>query len=112
MVLSNQIHQSPQAWSLQGFLVLARGSRRRPAPWTKSAQSTWILPRAAEADANVAFRGIEQCVAVALNEADVRTEGGHFFVLTAAHDGFNLTWVPSVSSREGQLRQADQVAWG
>lgn len=55
---------------------------------------------------------IEQCVAVALNEADVRTEGGHFFVLTAAHDGFNLTWVPSVSSREGQLRQADQAPEG
>ncbi|CAE7210347.1 unnamed protein product [Symbiodinium necroappetens] len=54
---------------------------------------------------------IENCVAVALNEADVRTEGGRFFVLTAAHDGFNLTWVPSVSAREG-LRQADQAPDG
>mmetsp|Transcript_55725 Transcript_55725/g.129979 ORF Transcript_55725/g.129979 Transcript_55725/m.129979 type:complete len:904 (-) Transcript_55725:145-2856(-) len=44
---------------------------------------------------------IEQCVAVALTEADVRVaEGSHFFILTAAQDGFNLTWLAPPSDRQ------------
>lgn len=35
-------------------------------------------------------------MAVGFSEAEVRLEGSRFFVLTTAHDGFNLTWLPSM----------------
>lgn len=38
---------------------------------------------------------IELCVALAFSETEARVEGGRFFVLTTAHDGYNLTWLPS-----------------
>ncbi|CAJ1353526.1 unnamed protein product [Effrenium voratum] len=60
---------------------------------------------------------IEQCVAVAFSEADARLEGGRFFVLTAAHDGYNLTWVPTVvfelhaAGRSEVPGQHDEAGW-
>ncbi|CAK9064931.1 unnamed protein product [Durusdinium trenchii] len=52
---------------------------------------------------------IEQCVAVGFSEAEVRLEGSRFFVLTTAHDGFNLTWLPSMKS--GEMSARDDPGW-
>lgn len=52
---------------------------------------------------------IQQCVAVAFSEAEVRHEGSRFFVLTAAHDGYNLTWLPSLQDAEKSAR--DDPGW-
>eukprot|EP00435_Cladocopium_sp_Y103_P044541 s2276_g12.t1 len=52
---------------------------------------------------------IQQCVAVAFSEAEVRHEGSRFFVLTTAHDGYNLTWLPSLQDAEKSAR--DDPGW-
>lgn len=52
---------------------------------------------------------IQQCVAVAFSEAEVRHEGSKFFVLTTAHDGYNLTWLPSLQDAEKSAR--DDPGW-
>ena len=45
---------------------------------------------------------IELCVALAFTEPEARLEGGRFFVLTTAHDGYNLTWLPTLLAGSNQ----------
>ena len=54
------------------------------------------LPIESHGVMDITAAGIQQCVAVAFSEAEVRHEGSRFFVLTTAHDGYNLTWLPSL----------------